>query len=83
MQPLTKEEFGEWLRHPGTQALKAAIAAKREMKRQQWEGGAFTRLEGDLTATTLRNVFETGYCKGLAFVEDLELGDLEGERSGT
>lgn len=79
MDQLTKEEFEGWLAHPATKALRARLSAERETRRQQWEGGAFTHYEGDITATVLRNVHETGYCKGLAFVETVELDDLQGE----
>lgn len=65
---LTEEEFNGWLAHPGTVALKAILAAKREELRQQWEGGAFTDYARETTA--LVNVGNLGTCRGYAYVTD-------------
>ena len=65
---LTEQEFGEWLQHPGTIALKEILEKKREELRQRWEGGSFTDYEKD--GTVLVNVGNMGTCKGYAFVTD-------------
>ena len=66
---LTEEEFNDWLQHPGTVALRAILAAKREALRQRWEGGSFTDYEKD--GTILVNVGNLGTCKGYAFAQEL------------
>ena len=69
MRMMTEDEFNEWKLHPMTQELLRILEAKRELLRQQWEGGSFTDYEA--VTTSLVNVGNIGMCRGYAFVADL------------
>lgn len=88
MRALTEQEFNEWREHPGTRALMATLAAKREELKQLWEAGSFT--DYSVEGTALVNVGNLGTCKGYAFVMDFtyesyitEINDGKSERAGT
>jgi hypothetical protein len=46
---LTEEEFLEWRSHPNTVAVLRYLAVCREGLRQQWEAGAFTDANPQVT----------------------------------
>lgn len=74
---VTEAEFNDWLAHPVTIAVKELIAARREARRQEWEGGSYTDYNKD--TTILVNVGNLGECKGLAFVAELDYEQYVGE----
>ncbi len=67
---VTESEFKDWLVHPVTQEVMKILAARREQRRQDWEGGAYTDWTQEGMALT--NVGNIGECKAYAFVMDLD-----------
>ena len=74
---MTEEDFAAWRMHPVTKEVMAVLGARREARRQEWEGGSYTALTKD--ETILVNVGNMGECKGLAFVMDLDYEQLRQE----
>ena len=73
---VSKEEFDEWLRHPVTQDMRRAFAARREMLKDAWANRDFT--EYTIEATTLSNIFQTGECRAYAEIIEVSYETLEG-----
>lgn len=66
---IAKEDFERWSADPVTKALREILNHKREVLRQQWEGGSFT--DYTVEGTSLTNVANLGTCKAYAFVQEL------------
>lgn len=89
MRAATEQEFTEWLTHPTTQWVRGVFAARREARRQEWEGGAFSAMATSEYA--ILNAAAVGECRGLAFAQDMDYesftqeiedGNREQERAG-
>jgi hypothetical protein len=67
---VTEQEFNEWRQHPVTRAIMEILDRKREIIRQNWEGGSYT--DWDSSMMSLINVGNIGECKGYAYVQELD-----------
>ena len=90
MRAPEKQEFDDWLLHPTTQWVRSVFAARREARKDEWEGGSFSELAAEGYA--IRNAAQVGECRGLAFaqemdyesfIQEIEDDNREHQRAGT
>ena len=74
-ESLEERAFKEWLMHPITIKLRLFARERREAIRDQWEHGNISDWVKDIHV--LLNAAAIGECKSLAWIEELEWGDLE------
>ena len=67
---VSKAEFNEWLQHPVTKAVQQVLAGKRADLRNEWEmSEPSSYLKEELI---LANVGNIGWCRGLAYAEQID-----------
>lgn len=76
-QTLTEELWADWLQHPVTEALRWALARRRQERKDDWEAGETVAFANPEHA--LRNAAAIGECQGYKFVQEITLETLKQE----
>ena len=69
--------FLDWVEHPVTEALREALAGKRQERKNDWEDGNVLNYSKD--EQMLRNAAAIGECNGYRFVQELTFEKLQEE----
>lgn len=74
---ISDKEFGEWLEHPVTKALRDFCKKRRQVMKDEWENTSPTEY---LKETFVNgNVANLGYAKAMREIQELEFSQLTGE----
>ena len=73
---LTEEMFGDWLDHPVTQALRKALALKRQERKDKWEEG--NPLTFTMDTQMVLNAAAIGESQAYKYVQEMDLETLKG-----
>ena len=78
---VTEEMLADFLQHPVTEAIRAALNQRRRALHQRWEQGEFTYPTGE--ATSLANARAIGQLEEICWFLELDVDILKGELDGT